>query len=376
MKQLFEPVRLGKITLKNRLVMTAISTGYASPGGQVTDRLTEYYATRAKGGVGLITVEEAFFHPQLPHISNALGVYDDSLIYGLRNLTRRIHDADTKVSLQIGLYFRQQLNGFPRYAASAQAPDCGPDCKELNRGEIRYLTKLFVDAAHRSREADFDAVEIHACHGCLLSEFLSPFWNKRTDEYGGDRAGRFRWAQEILASLRERLGPDFPVLFRISGSEFTPKAFTPEDAIALSKVLEEGGVTAINVSGGLGHVNHIAIPPGDVPRGLLLPIGKQIRSEVNVPVIIGNSMTPEMAEEAVSSGMADLIGIGRPLIADPQWPHKVKAGRANEIRHCLRCNQGCFGALRDERYQYIRCMYNPEAGREFECPIQEAEFKT
>lgn len=375
MKHLFEPVRLGNITLKNRLVMTAMSTCYAGPGGQVTDRLTEYYATRARGGVGLITVEEAYFHPRLPHITNALGIYADSLIPDLRNLARRIHDADAKASLQIGLYFRQQLNGFPRYAASAKAPDCGPDCKELNKNEIRYLTKLFVDAAYRTREAGFDAVEIHACHGCLLSEFLSPFWNKRTDEYGGDQRRRFRFAQEILAETRQRLGSDFPVLYRISGSEFTPQGFTPEDAIALSKVLEEGGVTAINVSGGLGHVNHIAIPPGDVPRGLLLPIGKRIKESVAVPIIIGNSMTPDLAKKAVESGAADLIGLGRPLLADPEWPQKVLHGRLDEIRHCLRCNQGCFGALRDDRRPWVSCIYNPLVGREFEGLISEAESK-
>ncbi len=375
MSRLFEPVTLGSLRLKNRLVMTAMSTCFAGPGGEVTDRLVEYYATRAGGGVGLITVEEAYIHPQLPHVKNALGVFGSHLIPGLQRVTRRIHENGSRASLQIGLYFRQALNGFPRYAASSKAPDCSAGCKELTPEEIQYLTGLYADAAERAREARFDAIEIHACHGCLVAEFLSPYWNHRDDEYGGSQSGRFRFALEILKMIRNRLGDEYPLLFRISGSEFTPDGFTPEDAVALSKELENGGLSAVSVSGGLGHVNHIAIPPGDVPRGLLLPIGKQIRSEVNVPVIIGNSMTPKMAAEAVSSGMADLIGIGRPLIADPQWPHKVKAGRANEIRHCLRCNQGCFGALQDESRPYIRCMYNPEVGREFECPIQEAESK-
>ncbi|UCF94421.1 MAG: FAD-dependent oxidoreductase, partial [Desulfobacterales bacterium] len=372
---LFEPARMGLLTLKNRLVMTAMSTGFAEAGGRVSDRLTEYYGARASGGAALITVEEAYIHPQLPHIKDALGIYSDHLIPGLETLTRRIHQEGALAALQIGLYFRQQLNGFPRYAVSSYAPDCAEGCKELNAAEIHYLTKLFVDATARARKAGFDAVEIHACHGCLLSEFLSPFWNKRTDEYGGDRAGRFRFALEILSAIRGRLDRDYCILYRISGSEFTPDGFTPDDAVELSRALEAEGVSAINVSGGLGHINHIAIPPADVPRGLLLPIGKRIKEAVKVPVIVGNSMTPDLAQKGIEKGAADFIGLGRPLIADPQWPMKVKQGRLDEIRHCLRCNQGCLGALRDPRRTGISCMYNPLSGREFERPLTRAAKK-
>lgn len=355
--------------------MTAMTTCFAGPKGEVTDRMLEYYATRASGGVALITVEEAYIHPQLQNIKNALGIYSDYLIPSLRDLTRRIHEAGAIVSLQIGLHFSHRFNGFPQYTVSKQAPNCGPDAKELNRDEIHYLTHLFVDAADRAQRAEFDAVEIHACHGCTLSEFLSPYWNKRTDEYGGDQAGRFRFAKEILAGIRQRLGLDFTVFFRISGSEFVPEGFTPEDAVALSKVLEEGGVTAINVSGGLGHINHIAIAPRDIPRGLLLPICRRLKKAVKVPIIMGNSMTPDLAQQALETGATDLIGLGRPLIVDPEWPQKVEQGRLDEIRHCLRCNQGCFWGLIDDRRQRICCMYNPLAGREFECAVTKAETK-
>ena len=375
MNRLFEPFRLGHLPLKNRLVMTAMSTRLAGPRGEVTERLTEYYATRAAGGVGLITVEEAYIHLQLPHVKNALGIYSDHLIPGLKFLTRRIHEEGGVASLQIGLYFRQQLNGFLRYAASAQAPDCGPGCKELTKDEIHYIQGLFVDATERARAAGFDGVEIHACHGCLLSEFLSPYWNHRTDEYGGSRSKRLRFPLEILVGIRERLGPDYPVIYRISGSEFTPEGFTPEDAVEFSKALEDEAVTAINVSGGLGHINYISIPPSDVPRGILLPLGKEIKEAVRVPVIVGNSMTPQLAQEAIESAQADLIGLGRPLIADPQWPQKVRQDRLDEIRSCIRCNQGCFGGLRDPGRRGITCIYNPLAGREFEHLITEAESK-
>lgn len=372
---LFEPYPIGRLELKNRLVMTAMSTRLAGSRGEVTDRLTEYYAARAAGGVGMVTVEEASIHPQLPHIPNALGIYGNHLIPGLKNLTGRIHDAGARASLQIGLYFRQAVNGFPRFAASADAPDCGSGCMQLTPDEIHYLTALFMDAAIRTREAGFDAVEIHACHGCILSEFLSPYWNRRTDEYGGDRSGRFRFALEILEGIRGRLGPDYPVIYRISGSEFHPGGFSPEDGVALSLALEKGGVTAINVSGGLGHINHLSIPPSDVPRGILLPLARGIKAAVTVPVICGNSLTPGLAEKAVSEGWTDLVGLGRPLIADPEWPIKVCEGRTREIRACIRCNQGCFSGLRDLKTPGVTCLYNPSAGRELERTIHPAVIK-
>lgn len=373
--KLFEPACLGALELKNRLVMTAMSTRLAGPKGEVTKRLLEYYSVRAAGGVGMVTVEEASIHPQSPHVANGLGVYGDHLLPGLRNLPRRIHEDGARASLQVGLYFRQGVSGFPRFVASAGAPDGDGGCKELTPEEIRHLTGLFVDAAARTRQAGFDAVEIHACHGCILSEFLSPYWNRRTDGYGGDRPGRFRIALEILEGIRRRLGPDYPVLYRISGSEFHRDGFTPEDGVALALALENGGVTAINVSGGLGHVNHVAIPPGDVPRGILLPLAQGIKSAVKVPVICGNSLTPEMAEQAVSKGLTDFVGLGRPLIADPEWPAKVRSGRTREIRNCIRCNQGCFGGLRDLKTPGVTCLYNPVAGRELERNLRPAGIR-
>lgn len=362
---LFDEVNLGPLRLKNRLVMTAMSTSFADPLGRVTSRLADYYAARAAGGVGLVTVEEACLHPRLPHVPNALGIYADDLRPGLASLAERLHRAGAAASIQLGLYFRPQVNGFPRFAASAPAADGGA-CLELTRAEIQYLTGLFVAGAERAVTAGFDAVEIHACHGCLLSEFLSPFWNKRQDEYGGSAAGRFRWGREILRALRDRLGAEYPIIFRISASEFTPNGFSAEDGLALAGALTADGVTAISLSGGLGHVNHIAIPPFHIPRGLLLPLGQAVKAATSVPVIVANSLTPELASNAIARGQADLIGLGRSLIADPEWPAKVAEGRIGEIRSCLRCNQGCLGGLRDPAGRGVRCLYNPEVGREGE----------
>ncbi len=375
MDLLFQPLTIGRLVLKNRIIMTAMSTRFAGTRGEATERLIEYYATRAAGGAALITVEEAYIHPLLPHVKNALGIYGNHLIPGLRTLTDRIHEEGALASVQIGHYFRQAVNGFPRYVASLDAPFVEPGCRELNADEIHYLTKLFAEAAERAVSAKFDVVEVHACHGCILSEFLSPYWNRRTDEYGGSREGRLRFPLEILHAIREKVGPDVPVIFRISGSEFVPNGFTPEDAVEFSKALESGGAAAINISGGLGHENHVAIPPSDVPRGLLPPIGKSVKEQVSIPVIVGNSMTPEIAEETLRNGAADIIGLGRSLIADPEWPIKVREGRTADIRRCIRCNQGCFTALRDMRRKWISCIYNPTAGRECEDLLAEAQTK-
>ena len=371
--KLFETVSLGRLTLKNRLVMTAMSTRLAGRGGQVTDNLIEYYAQRAAGGAAMITVEEASIHPHLPHVQNALGIYADSLLPGLQRLTGRLHREGALCSLQIGHYFRSAVNGYPRYVASLGGGDAGPDDRELNHQEIAYLVGLFGQAARRTKAAGFDVVEIHACHGCIVSEFLSPWWNKRTDEYGGDRAGRFRFALEILTSVRDAVGPDYPVLFRISASEFDPDGFSEDDGVALSQALEQGGVTAINLSGGLGHKNHIGISPYSVPRGILLPLGQKVKQHVSIPVIVANGLTPETAEKAIQTGQADLIGLGRPLIVDPMWPRKVEEGRPSSIRPCIRCNQGCFGGIRDPKINGLTCLYNPQAGRELMRPIVPAQ---
>lgn len=375
MNKLFEPASIGSLQLKNKLVMTAMSTRFAQSDGRVTQRLTEYYALRAKGGAGLITVEEASIHPLLPHIKNALAVSRSEFIPGLGALAQRIHEEGSSAALQIGLYFRRHVNGFPKYVASAQGPDSDSDCIELNKKELQYLAELFADATERTRQAGFDAVEIHACHGCLLSEFLSPYWNKRSDEYGGNQIARFRFILEIMDTIRSRIGPEYPIIIRISGSEFTSQGFTPNDAVYLSQALAEHGVSAINVSGGLGHENFISIPPAHVPRGILLPIGQQIKDFVSIPVIVGNSMTYELALDALQKNMADMIGLGRPLIADPYWPEKLRLGRNKEIRHCIRCNQGCFGGLVNPAQPGITCIYNPMVGREYEGPVSKSFTK-
>jgi 2,4-dienoyl-CoA reductase-like NADH-dependent reductase (Old Yellow Enzyme family)/NADPH-dependent 2,4-dienoyl-CoA reductase/sulfur reductase-like enzyme len=365
-ERLFEAFMLGELPLRNRLVMNAMTTGFADPNGWVTDQLLDYYSARAAGGVGLVTVELAGIYPQTPHVRNALGIFVDQHIAGLQELTRRIHAEGAAASVQIGIYFRQHVSGFPRYSTNEKGPDDDSPGISLNREEIDFLIRLFADAAVRVKLSGFDAVEVHACHGCLLCEFLSPYWNKRTDEYGGNQENRNRFLLQVIEAIRVRVGPYFPVIARISASEFSSEGLSPEDALHAARSLESVGVTAISVTGGLAHKDHIAIASCHVPRGVFLTLSQTIRKEVGVPLIVGNSLTPMMAAQALEWGQADLIGLGRPLIADAQWPSKLKRGRLKEIRPCIRCNQGCIGGLRDPYRGKITCLYNPLVGREGE----------
>ena len=367
--KLFEPFQLGTLKLRNRLVMTSMSTGFAGRGGRVTDRLIDYYAARAAGGVGMITVEMIDLHPQLYHVRKGLLLTGDHHIAGLRRLTDRIHAEGAAVSVQIGGFFRPATNGFVRYSTNETCPE-GESGLAMNADEMRFFTDMLVKGVERLRRAGFDAVEIHACHGSVLSEFLSPYWNKRTDEYGGSPENRVRLVVEIVRAIRAKAGAEFPVLVRISGSEFTPEGTGVEDAVIYARELEKAGAAAVSLSGGLGHLDHIGISPSYIPRGILLPSAAAVKKAVHIPVIVANGLTPELAATALERGEADLIGLGRPLIADPEWPKKVREGRT--FRPCIRCVQSCIGGLRDPRVECIGCIYNAAVGREGENQPQPA----
>ncbi|MCC8027589.1 MAG: FAD-dependent oxidoreductase [Clostridium sp.] len=360
-QKLFEPFQLGTLQLRNRVMMTSMSTGFADRGGLVTQKLIDYYGARAAGGAALITVEMVDLHPQLIHVRKGLLLTGEHQIPGLRRLTDRIHREGARASVQIGGFFRPGSTGLIRYSTDEITPEGEPSLA-MNKEEMSFFTSMLVRGAQRLRDAGFDAVEIHAVHGSLLSEFLSPYWNKRTDEYGGSPENRVRFLVEIARALRKTMGEEFPILFRISSSEFTDKGYQTDDGAMYAQALESAGVTAISLSGGLGHIDHIGISPSYIPRGILLEGSGIIKKAVKIPVIVANGLTPETAEQALAEGKADLIGLGRPLIADPEWPNKVREGRV--FRPCIRCVQACIGSLRDIRNECIDCIYNTSVGRE------------
>jgi 2,4-dienoyl-CoA reductase-like NADH-dependent reductase (Old Yellow Enzyme family)/thioredoxin reductase len=375
--RLFSEITIHTLTLKNRIVMPPMCTDYATIGGAVTDRLIDYYAARACGGVGLIDVEFAYVHPAGKVFDHMLGIYDDKLIPGLGRLTDAIHQGGAKVIVQIahgGRRVHSDITGSTPVAPSPLPRLNGETPKELSLAEIEDLIQAFIFAARRAKKAGFDGVMIHMAHAYLLQQFLSPFSNVRMDRYGGDLEGRARFPLEIVKAVRRELGDDYPLTCRLCGDEFLKGGFDLNQSIRVAKMLEANGVSAIEVSAGAHETGHVITAPPYYPMGFLSPLSEAIRKEVSIPVgVVGRIHTPEVAEDLLLQGKADLIAVGRGLIADPDWPKKAQEGRPETIRPCISCNQGCG----DRMYlqQDISCTVNPAVGREGTFPAEPARKK-
>ena len=373
-KRLFTPITINGMVLKNRIVMSPIYTGYATGSGEVTDRLIRYYVERALGRTGLIVIEFTTIDPLGGAFPNMLSIYDDRVIPGLKRLTNAVHKAGAKIAMQIahsGRRTHSTLIGAQPVAPSAIPQPGGEIPRELTGKEIADLVQAFGRGAHRVKESGFDAVMIHMAHGYLIQQFLSPLSNKRTDAYGGDFTNRTRFALEVLDQVRKEVGPKFPILSRIVGDEFVMGGITLKEAKELAKLLERQGVDAINVSGGSGMSHQMIVQPTAVPRGVLVPLAAGIKKVVRIPVAAVGRLTPALGEQILKEQKADLIVIGRGLIADPEAPRKAKEGRIREIRPCIACHQGCTDRI--WKHLPVSCLVNPKVGREADYPIDRAK---
>jgi 2,4-dienoyl-CoA reductase-like NADH-dependent reductase (Old Yellow Enzyme family)/thioredoxin reductase len=375
--RLFSEITLHTLTLKNRVVMPPMCTNYATIGGAVTDRLIDYYTARARGGVGLINVEFAYVHPAGKVFDHMLGIYDDKLIPGLKRLCDSVHRGGARIIIQIahgGRRGHSDITGLTTVAPSAIPRLNGETPKELSREEIEDLLQAFILAARRAKKAGFDGVMIHMAHGYLLQQFLSPFSNARTDRYGGDLEGRSRFPLEIVRGVRREVGDDYPLTCRICGDEFLKGGFDLSQSIRLAKMLEANGVNAIEVSAGTHETGQFITAPPNFPMGFLSPLSEAVKKEVSIPVgVVGRIHTPEVAEELLRQGKADLVAVGRGLIADPDWAKKAREGRPETICPCISCNQGCSDRMYFQ--QDISCTVNPSVGREGTFPVQPARKK-
>jgi 2,4-dienoyl-CoA reductase-like NADH-dependent reductase (Old Yellow Enzyme family)/thioredoxin reductase len=299
-----------------------------------------------------------------------LRIDQDRFISGLNRLVEEVHAEGAKIALQLNHCGRRTnlaITGGrkPVSASAVQSQQAGVKARPLRIGEIEHLTVAFADAARRAAEAGFDAVEIHGAHGYLIGQFLSPYTNRRRDQYGGSFQGRMRFALEILERCRDKVGVSFPILFRLSGNEFFKGGLTPEDARAIAARLEKNGVDAIHVSVGLMESRQWACPPMCVPPGCFENLAEGIKKLVKIPVIaVGRINDPQVAERILQEQKADLIAMGRALIADPHFPEKVSEGRFGDIVPCIACNRGCI--MRIDLKLSIRCATNPLVGREKE----------
>jgi 2,4-dienoyl-CoA reductase-like NADH-dependent reductase (Old Yellow Enzyme family)/thioredoxin reductase len=363
-EHLFQPLKLRTFELSNRIVMPPMAIYIPGAEGYVKDRLVDYYEARARGGVGFIIVNATYVHPNGASHPNQTAITDDKYIPGLRNLAGTIHKHGVKASIQLYHAGRQ------RYALIAGGETLSPSGisdpvrKDPARAptvkEIQALVEDFGQAARRAKEAGFDAIEIHCAHGYLLSGFLSPYQNKRTDEYGGDIQGRTRIVREILARCREYVGEDMLIGVRINGHDYVNGGNTLDDAKEIAKVLAAAGAEVIHLSAGMAPSAQYSFLPAGIDQGYNIYLAEGIKSVVDVPVIAcGAIEDPVFAESVLGNSKADLVAIGRPLFADPEWPNKARAGRLDEIRPCLRCAKGAAVWPED-----MRCAVNPAVGQE------------
>jgi len=365
----FSPLTIKNLTLKNRIVLPPMATWYATSFGEVTERLISYQRERAAGGVGLNIVEFTVVEPHGKLDTHMLGAYDDVQVPGLRALAQAVHEAGGKIALQLshaGRRARSANNGGQRPWAPSPIAELGGEIPiEITASQIDYIQNCYTKAAWRAKQAGFDVVEVHCAHGYLIHQFLSPLSNRRTDQYGGSFENRSRFALETVARVRQAIEENFPLFCRISGDEFIDGGSGLDEAKQFAMLLEKAGADCIDVSAGVYESAERTVPPMAMDRGCNLYLAKGIKPHVNVPVItVGRIKTLSQAEEVLQQKIADLVAMGRALIADPELPKKALSG-AN-IRPCIACNQGCIERL--YHGHAITCLVNARAGREYQIP--------
>lgn len=371
---LFEPIKIGKTMVKNRLFMPPLSTNLADKG-YVTDALVEHYSNRAKGGVGLIVTEVTTVEPVYTYLPGDMSIYDDSFIPGWKKLVDAVHQYDAKILSQLfhPAYMAFPIPGTPQLIAPSNV---GPYyAKSAPRAvtveELHVIVQQFGEAARRVQIAGGDGVEIQCAHAHgLLGGFLTPLYNKRTDEYGGDINGRLRLTLEVIAKIRELCGDDFIIDVRISGDEYSEGGLTLNDMIYVSKQLEKAGVDFIHVSGGNTIKRGSSMPaPGTSPAPHA-HASEEIRKHVNIPVsTVARINEPWVAEELIANGKTDICMIGRPNLCDSEFANKAAAGKTDDIRPCIGCGRCLTGIMMGK---VIGCTVNPSVESD---EIKEAEEK-
>ncbi|MFH0915494.1 MAG: NAD(P)/FAD-dependent oxidoreductase [bacterium] len=377
--KLFEPGCVRTVRLKNRVIKAPQHTGLANPDGSITERMLRYYKEVALGGVGMVIVEYAWVDDDASRASPCqLGIARMDHIPGLSLLAQTIQANGAKAAIQISHAGRQRFTlERPKapstvpweelYAAGCPAPEA------LTFDEILQIVKSFGQAAKRAQIADFDMVEIHACHGYLISNFLSPRTNKRTDWYGGPLENRMRFLLKVIVEIRDQVGPEYPVCVRLSGTDYEPDGTTIEETAELCGRLEAMGVAAIHMSGGNHHQTIHEVSPMGMSLAHNVWAAEAVKKKVKIPVVASGSINlPELAEHILAEGKGDFIGLGRPLWADAEWPLKAREGRPEDIRPCIRCNDGCL-ARGDHQAKTVSCSVNVAVCREDEFKITKAE---
>ena len=370
-KYLFTPLKIGTVTVRNRIFMASHSKQYGE-NNMMGRRHAFYYGERARGGVGLIVCDMLHVHhTSSGNFSKACFAYDPKVIPGLRTVTDAVHEHGARIFAQLvhsgcrgdGGVFDDQwrqvwgVSGIPDVIIREA-------CKEMEIEDIQELIDGFQASAYNCKQGGFDGVELHGAHGWLINQFFSPLFNKRRDKYGGGLEQRMTFALEVIEAVRRAVGPDFTVGIRISADELVEGGNTPDDYKVIAKRLEQtGSIDYIDVSSGTPYTRYIHSPPMLVPPAFRTYLAAKIKQVVDLPVFTGGRIKdPLLAEKILADGQADMIGMTRTQIADPELANKAREGRLDDIRPCIACNQGCISRLHTQRA--VTCLGNPAAGRE------------
>lgn len=387
MKHLFMPGKIGALEIKNRIVMAPMgTTGLVELDGRYSQRGIDYFAARAKGGVGLI--ETGLMVVDVEIEKRAWGPWSgypraDSPLYiaRLNELTDAVHEYDSRIAAQLTAGLGRTARGTIVNSGWAIAPSPQPCfwnpkviARELSVEEIEQLIRAFGVAASIVKMAGFDAIELHGHEGYLLDQFMTSIWNQRTDKYGGDLEGRLKFPLKVIESIRKAVGPDFPIIFRMAAHHYVEGGRDIDESTIIAKRFQESEIDCLHVDVGCYESWNWAHPPLYMERAPTIESIASIKSVVDIPVIaVGRLGYPDLAEKILADGKADFIALGRQLLADPEWPNKVKEKRWEDIRPCIGDHDGCMGRIFEGKY--LSCTVNPQTGMEREFTIKPAEQK-
>lgn len=367
-KYLFSPLKIGSVVIPNRIHFAPHMTNYAE-NNLISDRHIHYYLERTKGGCGLITTEEMGVHPTDHPYDKLVDAYEPETIPGFLKLTRAIHEYDGKIFAQLnhnGMQGDGKISRLPVWGPSAgKDPIFRETAKEMELEDIKECIEYFVKSALNAIEGGFDGIEIQLGHSSLVRQFLSPLTNLREDEYGGSFENRMRFALEVNDAVRKVVGPDFPLGVRLNADEMHPRGgLTHEDAKKIAKCFDESGrLDFMDLSIGTFYNLYLVEGSMHTPLAYTAPLAAGIRSVIRLPVFCTNRINdPHLAEKILADGQADMIGMVRALICDPELPNKAMEGRIDDIRNCIACNQGCIGRM--GLGHKLGCLHNPAVGRE------------
>jgi 2-enoate reductase len=377
--KLFEPGRIGKLEIRNRIAMAPMNTIYEDSDGRVTQRMIDYFAARAKGGTGLIMTGLTRVYRKAEYLP-MMGLWMDSDAHIARasDLAEAVHDYGAKICMQITAGLGRQ-DGDPTLEKIPVAPSATPSymnpkvvCRKLSKAEIKEIVKEHAEAARRVVTAGFDMIEFHGHTGYLIDQFMTSLWNKRNDEYGGDIKKRMRFPLELISSVRDVVGSGFPLSFRLSVDHKIPNGRILSEGLEIARFLESAGIDVLHVDGGCYDSMPWIFPPSYYPEGPMIELAAAVKKVVKIPVItVGKISRPAFAEQILKDGKADFIAMGRQLIADPEWANKAKDGRVEDIRPCIVCNEFCIGRVFCARP--LSCSVNAAAGKERYYAMQRPE---